>query len=176
MEIVELQVLLLHIGGIRVEIIHGGTDHGAKPGINIGLRIGIVLEIHIKAGGDSAAQVFHDPDAGKLIDHFRRQLRFPRKHLLRQPFLQRKIVRQGTQKRHGGVGVSIFEGWHQQIPLQIDLPVKVRHIFPGRSHIADGISIHPDFPVLRHPETSCKLQDPSVIETNHVTLLLSVLP
>ena len=71
------------------------------------------------------------------------------KHLVGQPFLQRKIIGIGTQECHGRMGVGIFKSRHYQIMASIDLPVPHRRtaLLRHLPHAGEDPVLNPEFPV-----------------------------
>ena len=54
MEPVEFQIFPLNVLYVRVKIVQPGADHRAKAGVDAGLGVKIVFDIHVKGGGDAA--------------------------------------------------------------------------------------------------------------------------
>ena len=142
--VVEAQVFPLYVGGVGVEVVHGRADDGAEAAVHIGLGVGLIVVVHVEAGGYAGREVFQNAQAGELVYGLRREPGLVGKDLVVQPVLQRQVVGVGAEKDHGGVGVGVLEAGDEQIALQIYLPLKDGHILLCRAHIDYGASIHPD--------------------------------
>ena len=107
-----------------LKIIDRTAHHRAEPGVHRRFCHGLRKVVHIKTGGNAALQILQKRQPGQVINIFCGQLGFQRKDFVIQPAFQGQIVAKGATKCHGRVGVGILKGRHQQIAVQVDLPVR----------------------------------------------------
>ena len=84
-ESVELEILPLDVLHVFVKVVQRRTDYGAKAAVDVGLGVGVVVEIHIEARGDAGGEVFENAEPGEDVQHLRRDLRLVGEDLLVEP-------------------------------------------------------------------------------------------
>ena len=107
----------------RCEIVQAAGQDTAHACVHTGLCRLAWDQIHVKDSRDARGQILQDGQPGQMVDVLRGKLRLHRENLLLQPLLQRYVVRERTQKRHGRVGVGVFETGHQKIAFAVNLRV-----------------------------------------------------
>ena len=173
--IIKAQVLALDLGRVFVKIVQRTANDRAEARIYIRPDIGIVVEIHIKAGCYAAREVLHYGELGHDIQHIRRKLCLSWEHLFIQPAVQRHIVRHGAQEGHRRVRMCVFKTRYKQITLEVYLPVKLRHFRLFGAYIANAAAVYPHF-VVRYLGAAHKAKPPAVIKSYHLYHPISLFP
>ena len=130
------------------------------------------MHIHVKAGSDAGREILHDAQLRESIDGIIRQFCLAGPDYFFQPALKLHTVSHGAEKCHSCMGVGIFKSGHQQIALQVNLPLKNGHIVPDGPDIRDHLSVCPDL-FIGYAHIRRKAKHFAVVKTNHKLFSLS---
>ena len=117
MHAVIAQEFILQLVIVPVEIIHIAAEHGAEARVDAGLHEGVIVKIHIEAGGYPACEVLHNGKTGHDIRPVGAELRLVRPDLFRKPSVKGHIVGKRAQEGHARMGVRVFKAGHEQIAV-----------------------------------------------------------
>ena len=159
---VVFMILLLE----QLRLSAAAAEDGAKAHVRARLRDRLAEEIHVEAGGDAAREIFKDRKPRERVDVLGREPGLQREDAVKEPLLQRHIVREGAHKRHARVGVGVFEAREEQIAVEVDLAVKPGLVRARGADIGDFVAIHPDL-IRRDGGALCHRADAAVIKTKH---------
>ena len=102
---------------------HAAHLHTAHSHVHTGPRGCFGSQIHIEDRRHAAGQIFQNRQLRQMIDHLPVHPCLDRKNLLREPLVERQIVRIRAKQGHTGMGMGILKARHQKIALAVDLPI-----------------------------------------------------
>ena len=144
---VEAQVFALDVFDVAVKVVQAGAYHRAEAAVDVGLGVGFVVDVHVKARGDAAAEVFHYAELREDVHALVGQLRLIWPDLLAQPAVERHIVGEGAQEGHRGVRVRVLEAGDKKVALEVNLALKGGHVLICRPDMGYHAAVRPDLGV-----------------------------